>query len=83
MNFERKLGMVSITLDRVALEQVKDFKYLESFLSENGSTEKNTRVRIGKAKNVLTHLKSILTSGIRQATKKKLVWNVVTYAAET
>ena len=48
-------------------------------------SEKDTRVRIGIAKNVFT--KPILTGGLKQATKKKLVktlvWSVVTYAAET
>ena len=83
MKFGRKPGMVSKTLDEVALEQVKDFKYLGSYLSENGYTEKDTRVRIGIAKKVFTHLKPILTGGLRQATKKKLVWSVATYAAET
>ena len=56
MKFGRKPGMVSITLDGVALEQIKDFKYLGSFFSENGYTEKDIRVRIGIAKNVFTHL---------------------------
>ena len=79
--------MVSITLDGVALEQVKEFKYLGSYLSEKGYTGKGARVRIGIAKNVFIHLKPILTGGLRQATKKKLVkslvWSVATYAAET
>ena len=87
MKFGRTPGMVSITLDGVALEQVKDFKYLESFFSENGYTDIVTRIWIGIAKNVFTHLKPILTDGLRQATKKKLVktlvWSVATYAAET
>ena len=80
MQFGRKPGK---TLDGVALEQVKDFKYLGSYLSENAYTEKDTRVRTGMAKNVFTHLKPILTGGLRQTTKKKLVWSVATYAAET
>ena len=87
MKFGRKPGVVSITLDGVAVEQVKEFKYLGSYLSENGYTEKDTRVRIEIANNVFTHFKPILTGGLRQATKKKLVktlvWSVVTYAAET
>ena len=40
MKFGRKPGMVSIILDGVALEQVKDLKYLGSFFSENSYTEK-------------------------------------------
>ena len=44
MKFGRKPGMVSITLDGVALEQVKDFKYLKSYLLENGYTKKGTKV---------------------------------------
>ena len=86
MKFGRKSGMVSITLDEVVLEQIKDFEYLGSYFSENGYTEKNTRVRIGIAKNVFTHLKPILTRGLKQATKKlfkTLVWSVATYAVET
>ena len=59
IKFGRKPGMVSITLDGVALEQFKDFKYLGSYLSKNGYTEKNTRVRIGIAKNVFTYLKQV------------------------
>ena len=65
MKFGRKPGMISITLDEVALEQVKDLKYLESYFSKNGYTVKDTRVRIGITKNVLTHLKPILTRGLR------------------
>ena len=87
MKFERKPGMISIILKGVALEQVNDFKYLGSYLSENCYTEKNTRVRIGIAKNLFTHLKPILTVGLKQATKKKLVktlvWSVATYPTET
>ena len=49
--------------------------------------QKDIRVWIGIAKNVFIHLKPILTGGLRQATKKKLVktlvWSVATYAAET
>ena len=83
MKLGRKPGMVSITLEGVALEQVKDFKYLGSYLSENGNTEKNTWVRIGIDKNVFTHLKPILTGGLRQVNKKTLVWSMATYAAES
>ena len=41
MKLGRKLGMVSITLDEVAPEQVKDFKYLGNYFLENGYTEKD------------------------------------------
>ena len=77
MKLGRKPGVVSITLDGVALEQVKDFKYLESFFPENGYTEKDTRVRIGIAKNGFTHLKPILAAELKQASKEKLVKTLV------
>ena len=77
MKYGKKPCMVSITLDGIALEQVKNFKYLGSYLSENGYTGKNTRVRLGIAKNVFTHLKPILTGRFRQETKKKLVKTLV------
>ena len=34
MKFGKKPGIVSITLDGVALEQVKDFKYLGNFFGK-------------------------------------------------
>ena len=73
MKFSRKPRMVSITLDGVAIEQVKDFKYLEAIFRKMVTPKTKTRVRIGLSKNVFTHLKSILTGGLRRATKKKLV----------
>ena len=71
MKFGRKPGKISVTIDEVALEQVKEFKHLESYLSKNYYTKKDTRVRIGIVKNFFTHLKPILTGEFRQATKKK------------
>ena len=65
MKLGRKPGMVSITLDGVALGQVKDFKYLASYFSKNGYTEKDIKVQIGIAKNSFTHLEPILTGGLR------------------
>ena len=80
LKFGSKPGIDNMIFDGVALELLKD---LGSYLSENGYTKKDTRVRIGIAKNVFTHLKPIFTGGLRQTTKKKLVWSVATYAAET
>ena len=46
-----KPSTIKLTVDGEILQQVEEFKYLESILSSSGYTEKDIRVRIGMAKS--------------------------------
>jgi len=76
-----------ISINGIELEQVSQFKYLGSILTENGSCESEIRVRIALAKDAFSKHQTLLTKNIRPALKKRLVktliWSVLLYGAET
>jgi hypothetical protein len=70
--------MHSITLMGETTEAVKDFVYLGSNLSANGSEESDTRRRIGRANRVyFTLLRIMRTRVIRRQTKIRLYKTVI------
>ena len=87
MKIGRKPSTIKLTVDGEILQQVEEFKYLESILSSSGYTEKDIRVRIGMAKSAFNKLKKLLTGGLKLAVKKRLVktlvWSVAMYGSET
>ena len=54
--------VVKVTVDGVVLEQVKSFTYLGSTIVQNGTSEKEIRIRIGRATSALAKLDNIWKS---------------------
>ena len=52
--------VVKVTVDGVVLEQVKSFTYLGSTIVQNGTSEKEIRIRIGRATSALAKLDNSL-----------------------
>ena len=77
----------SITLDEVPLEQVKHFKYLESWITADAKSDEDTRTRAGMAKAAFLQNKEIMRRNIRFSTKMKIlncyVLSILNYGCET
>src|SRR6266496_3121856 len=80
-------GIVNIRVDGQRVEQVQIFKYLESIISEDGRSLTDEKYRIALAKGAFNKSKELLTKGMSQTLKKRLVkvliWPVVLYGCET
>lgn len=62
-----------VTIDNNNIEEVEDFTYLGSMISNNNGTAKDIKVRIRKARNAFCQLQSIWRSGsISLKTKLKI-----------
>ena len=77
-----------IKVNKVALENVDDFKYLGSIKSKYGYCAKDVRTRLGMAKQRMTQLNTLWKDrGIPTALKVRLlkiiVWPVALYGCET
>ena len=87
MKIGRTPSNMQIILDGEVIQQVEEFKYLGSLISANGYSEKDIRVRIAMAKTTFSKLKTVLTGGLKQELKKRLVktlvWSVIMYGSET
>lgn len=75
-----------IKVDGKELEQVKEYKYLGTWITDDGRCEEEVRRRIGKAKNDFWKFKEILRGNIDLNLKKRLlktyIFSVVGYASE-
>jgi len=78
---------VKIYIDRQLLEQLQQFRYLGSLITEDGYCDKEIRSRIGLAKVKFIERKKILTRKMKLDLRKRivicLVWCVALYASET
>jgi len=78
---------VKIYINGQLLEQVQQFRYLGSSITEDGYCDKEIRSRIGLAKVKFMEKKKILTSkmnlDLRKRIVKCLVWSVALYASKT
>jgi len=76
-----------INIDGQVLEQVQQFKYLGSLLTEDGRSEKEVRVRIAMAKDAFNKHQKLFTGKTNRNLKKRLiktlVWSVLLYGSET
>ena len=68
------------------LEQVHQFKYLGSMITEDGRSEKEVRRRIALAKDAFMEHRMLLTKSLNQTLKKRLakslMWSVLLYGSE-
>ena len=77
----------NILVDGKRVEQVSNFKYLGSIISEDGRCENEIRCRIAMAKEAFNSRKELLAKRRDKTLKKRLikvlVWPVVLYGCET
>ena len=80
-------GRVSIMLEGKEVEQVRNFKYLGSTLSDDGRCDTEIKIRIALAKEEFSKRKELLTKRFSRRVKKKLiktlVWTTLLYGCET
>src|ERR1044072_9304688 len=69
------------------LEQVSEFKYLGSTITEDGRCQKEVRIRIAMAKGAFNKRKCLLSRKMNRQLKKRIIkslsWSVALYGAET
>src|SRR6267154_2570822 len=63
----------SIMSDGVPLEQVKHFKYLRSWITDDAKSDEGIRTRVGMAKAAFWQNKELMRRNIRFKTKMKIL----------
>src|SRR5207249_2415869 len=80
-------GEVNIKIDGQRLEQVTNFKYLGSIISEDGRNLVDIKTSIMLAKQAFNNRKELLTKQMKKPLKKRmtrtLVWPIALYGCET
>jgi hypothetical protein len=83
----REPEQLQIEIGGQVLEQVHQFKYLGSLLTEDGKSEKEVKTRIAMAKDAFNRHQKLLTSNINRNLKKRLIktliWSVLLYGSES
>ena len=64
---------VKIKIDDQEIEQVSNFKYLGSLISEDGRCHVDVKTRIALAKDAFNKRKEFLTGGLSGTLKKRMV----------
>ena len=84
---KRQGAPVRTTIEGRNLEEVDNFKYLGSLLTNDGRCSKEIRTRIAMGKAAFEKEKRLLTGNLNRTLKKRLVksliWSVALYGAET
>ena len=88
MKVGKRESTENITVGRDVLEEVEDFCYLGSVIANNGSCDKEIRIRLGKANATFGRLNSVWKDkGLSLITKTRLyralVLTALLYGAET
>jgi len=87
MCISRKGEQMKIYIDAREVEQVQQFKYRGSIITEDGHCEKDLNSRNAMRKNAFTTKKTLLTSRMDVELRKRIVkctaWSVALYGAET
>lgn len=82
-----KYKEVELWLRGQKIEQVHEFCYLGSLITEDGKCHREIKRRIGMGKAAFTKRKELLRRSFKRELKKRmvkcLVWSVVLYGAET
>ena len=78
---------VKIVISRDEIEQVKQFRYLGSVITEDRRYEQEIRTRIAMARAAFIDRKTLLEGKLQLVLKKKLIkaliWSITLYSAET
>ncbi|CAF1496207.1 unnamed protein product [Didymodactylos carnosus] len=78
---------VNITIDGQVVEQVNQFRYLGSLISDDGTCLAEIKSRIAMAKKAFNKRRELLTKRMSTKLKKKViktvVWSVALYGSET
>ena len=78
---------MQIMVDGEQVEQVKQFKYLGTWLTEDSRSSVDVKCRIALAKFAFTSRKELFTSRLQMPSKKRIiktvVWPVLLYSCET
>ena len=86
MRIDRRNNKLKIYVDGQQVEQVSQFRYVGSLISEDGYCTKEIRSRIETVKKVFME-KELFTGKMNVELKKRimkcLVWSVALYAAQT
>src|SRR5215469_18580750 len=76
-----------IDINGARIDQVKDFRYLGSLITEDGRSSREIRTRIGMAKAPFWRHKGFLRRDVSKELKMKMlrcyVWSVFLYGCET
>jgi hypothetical protein len=88
MRVSRNVGeKINIMVNGKQIEQVENFKYLGSTITEDGRCEKEVKIRIAMAKEAFNKRKELLTKKFKISVRKKLVktliWSTLLYGSET
>jgi len=63
----------NVLINGVLLEQVADYKYLGSWITEDGRCEKEVKTRIDMAKEAFWQHKELMRGNLRISTKKIII----------
>ena len=78
---------LNIMIDGEKVEQVNQFRYLGSLISDDGSCLAKIKSRIAMAKDAFNNRRELLTKRMNKELKKRIiktvVWSVALYGAET
>jgi hypothetical protein len=77
----------NIIIDNVPLQQVEGYKYLGSYITDDGRNEKEIRMRTGTAEEAFWKMKELMRRDLNIEVKKKLIqcyiFPLLTYGCET
>ena len=78
----------SVTVSSVQIEKVNCFKYLGSSITSDGRSDRDTRCRIGQAKQAFMDMSNLLCArniGLRARKRllKCYIWSVLLYGCES
>ena len=80
-------GKVNLMLEGQSIEQVKKFKYLGVWITEDGRCGNEIKCRIGMAKERFGKMRELLTRRLSRSLKKRIIktviWAVLLYGSET
>jgi hypothetical protein len=85
---KKETPICNVYINGHQIKQVKEFKYLGSWMTSDGKSEKDIKARIGMAKTAYAELKHILTNrhiamNTRIRVLEGYIWPVMLYGAET
>jgi hypothetical protein len=79
--------VVNIVIDGQTVEQVTNFKYLGSYISDDGRSLTDVKTRVALAKEAFNKRKELLSKKMNRTLKKRmiktLIWPVALYGCET